>query len=105
VLLVSAGGSVRAQAPVTLPPDVRQQGEQQERLQREREEAQRGLLQPVPQAPPPPAAEAPEPWPELESPCLPIHEIVLVGDSSFAVQWLLEELISGADPAIERCRG
>jgi len=98
-------GSVFAQAPTVVPPELRQQGEQLERLQREREEAQRGLLQPAPNAPPAPTTEATKPWPALESPCLPIHEVVLVGDSSESFQWVLDDLISGADPAIGRCQG
>lgn len=44
LLLLSSAGTVHAQVSATPPPEVRQQGEQQERLQREREEAQRGLL-------------------------------------------------------------
>ena len=95
--------NAHAQSPTTPPPDVRQQGEQQDRLQREREEVQRSLLQPAPKAPPPPTAEAIKPWPSLESPCLPIHEIALVGDSSESFQWVLDDLISGSDPAIGRC--
>ncbi len=89
----------------TPPSDVRQQGEQLERLQREREEAQRSLLQPVPQAPHPPTTDPRKPWPALESSCLLIHEIVLVGDSRESFQWVLDDLISGTDPAIGRCLG
>ncbi|WP_332744260.1 ShlB/FhaC/HecB family hemolysin secretion/activation protein [Hydrogenophaga sp.] len=100
-----AAGKVHAQAPTTPPPDVRQQGEQQERLQREREDAQRGLLQPAPQAPTPPTPEQLKPWPELESPCLPIREVVLVGDSSESFHWVLDPLMAGHDPAIGRCLG
>lgn len=97
--------SAHAQTPTTPPPEVRQQGEEQERLQREREDAQRSLLQPVPQAPHPPTTDPRKPWPALESPCLLIHEIVLVGDSSESFQWVLDDLISGTDPAIGRCLG
>ncbi len=97
--------SAHAQTPTTPPPEVRQQGEEQERLQREREDAQRSLLQPAPKTPPPSTAVATKPWPALESPCLLIHEIVLVGDSSESFQWVLDDLISGTDPAIGRCLG
>ncbi|WP_082585651.1 ShlB/FhaC/HecB family hemolysin secretion/activation protein [Hydrogenophaga sp. Root209] len=100
-----AAGKVHAQAPTTPPPDVRQQGEQQERLQREREDAQRGLLQPAPPAPTPRTPEQLKPWPELESPCLPIREVGLAGDSSESFQWVLEPLMTGPDPAIGRCLG
>jgi hemolysin activation/secretion protein len=100
-----AMASAHAQAPATPPSDIRQQGEQLERLQRGREEAQRSLLQPSPKAPPPPTAEAVKPWPALESPCLPIHEIALVGDSSESFQWVLDDLITGNEPAIGRCLG
>lgn len=44
LLVSSAAGTVHAQALITLPPEVREHGEQQERLHREREEAQRSLL-------------------------------------------------------------
>jgi hemolysin activation/secretion protein len=98
-------GPVLAQAPTVVTPELRQQGEQLERLQQEREEAQRDLLQPAPQAPPPPATDPRKPWPALESPCLPIHEIVLVGDSSESFRWVLDDLRSGTEPAIGRCLG
>jgi hemolysin activation/secretion protein len=105
LLLLSWAGAVHAQAPTTPSPEVRQQGEQQERLQREREEAQRGLLKPAPKAPPPSSPEPIKPWPENESPCLPLREVVLVGDSSQSFQWTIEGLLSGSDPAIGRCLG
>lgn len=105
LLLMSTAGAVHAQVPATPSPEVRQQGEQQERLQREREEAQRGLLQPPPKAPPSQTLEALKPWPAEESPCLPVREVVLVGDASESFQWALDGLISGPDPAIGRCLG
>lgn len=101
--LAMAATNAHAQTQTTPPSDVRQQGEQQERLQREREEANRSLLQPAPKAPSPPTTDPRKPWPALESPCLPIHEIALVGDSSDSFQWVLDDPISGGDPAIVRC--
>jgi hemolysin activation/secretion protein len=105
LLLSSTGAAVHAQAPSTPPPEVRQQGEQQERLQREREEARRGLLQPVPKAPPPSQPEPIKPWPENESPCQPLREVVLVGDESQSFQWAINSLIAGPDNAVGRCLG
>lgn len=46
-----------------------------------------------------------KPWPENESPCLPLHEVALVDDASASFQWTLDGLISGPDPAIGRCLG
>ena len=105
LFLLGAAGSVHAQVPLAPSPEVRQQGEQQERLQREREEAQRSLLQPTPTGPAPSTLEPVQAWPENESPCRPIRDIALIGDSSDSFQWALEGLISGADPAIGRCLG
>lgn len=96
---------VHAQIPVSPSPEVRQKGEQQERLQREREEVQRGLLQPATKASAPPTYGPVKPWPKNESPCLPVQEVALVGDSSPWFQWALDDLISGSDPAISRCLG
>lgn len=104
-LLLVAAGMACAQAPTTPPIDVRQQGEQQERLQREREEAQRGILQTASGAPEQPAPQALTPWPENEVPCLPIREISLTGDTSVAFQWALHDLTDGPDPAVGRCLG
>jgi len=95
--------AAHTKARTTLPSDIRQQGEQLERLQREREDAQRNRVQPAPQAPPSPTTEAPKPWPVLDSPCLPIHEIAQGGDSSESFQWVLDFLISGSNSAIGRC--
>lgn len=94
-----------AQTPATPSQELRQQGEQQERLQRAREEAQRGLMQPAPKATPPSSPDPSKPWPENESPCLLLREVVLVGDSSPSFQWTIDGLMSGADPAIGRCLG
>lgn len=103
--LLIATCQVHAQAPVSPPPEVRQQGERQERLQREREEAQRGLLQPVPRAIEPSTPEPITLWPANESPCWPIRDVALTGDSSDSFQWALEGLTSGPDAAIGRCLG
>lgn len=105
VLTVAAGGNVHAQAPTAPPPDVRQQGEQQERLQLDREEVQRRQLQTSPSALTSPPSDQRRPWPEMEAPCRAIHEVALVGDSSEAFHWVLADLIAGPDPAIGRCLG
>ncbi len=105
LLTVVAAGNAHAQAPTTPPPAVRQQGEQLERLQQDREEAQRRQLQASPSALTPPASEQRRPWPEAESPCRAIQEVALVGDSSEAFRWVLADLIAGPDPAIGRCLG
>jgi len=95
--------TAHTKARTTLPSDIRQQGEQLERLQREREDAQHNRVQPAPQAPPSPTTEAPKPWPVLDSPCLPIHEIAQGGGSSEFFQWVLDFLISWSNSAIGRC--
>ncbi len=94
----------QAQVPA-IPPAVRQQGEQQERLQQERDEVQRRQLQASPDTLLPKATEALKPWPDVEEPCQLIREIALVGDSSDAFQWALEDLQSGPAPAVGRCLG
>ncbi|MFN3440571.1 MAG: ShlB/FhaC/HecB family hemolysin secretion/activation protein [Acidovorax sp.] len=105
LLTVVAAGNAHAQAPTSPPPNVRQQGEQLERLQQDREEAQRRQLQASPSALTPPASEQRRPWPEAESPCRAIQAVALVGDSSEAFRWVLADLIAGPDPAIGRCLG
>jgi hypothetical protein len=105
LLAMLAAANAHAQAPTTPPPDVRQQGEQQERFQRDREEARRRQLQASPNELTPPTFDQRRPWPELEAPCRAIHEVALVGDSSESFQWALADLIAGPDPAIGRCLG
>lgn len=105
LLLSGTAGTVHAQAPLIPPSEVRQQGEQQERLQQEREEAQRRLLQPESKALEPSVSEPTKPWPENESPCWPIHAVALIGESSSSFQWSLDGLTSGPDPALGRCLG
>lgn len=105
LLTVVAAGNVHAQAPTTPPPVIRQQGEQQERLQQGREEVQRRQLQASPSELTPPTSEQRRSWPELEAPCRAIHEVALVGDSSESFQWVLVGLNAGPDPAIGRCLG
>ncbi|WP_300653998.1 ShlB/FhaC/HecB family hemolysin secretion/activation protein [Hydrogenophaga sp.] len=105
LLAMVAAANAHAQAPTTPPPDVRQQGEQQERFQRDREEARRRQLQASPNELTPPTFDQRRPWPELEAPCRAIHEVALVGDSSESFQWALADLIAGPDPAIGRCLG
>ncbi|MDR7097263.1 ShlB/FhaC/HecB family hemolysin secretion/activation protein [Hydrogenophaga laconesensis] len=97
--------AAHAQFPVIPAPEVRQQGEQQERLQQEREGARRGLLQPGSQATIPSPPEPVRPWPDSESPCITIREITLVGDASESFPWVLDGLVSGTDPAVGRCLG
>jgi len=106
--LVVAVDLALAQVPTTPPPDVRQQGERLERVHREREEAQRSLCRPAPQAPPPPISEATKSWSALESPWLPIREVGLVGVSSASCassQWVQDDPMAGSDPPIGRCLG
>lgn len=105
LLTVITAGNVYAQAPATPPPDVRLRGEQQERLQQGRDETQRRQLQASPNTLTPPISEQRRSWPERESPCLAIHDIALVGDSSEAFQWVLADLNAGPDPAVGRCLG
>lgn len=102
---VATAAVVHAQAPATPPPAVRQQGDQQERLQQDREDAQRRQLQASPSALTRPPSEQRRPWLELELPCRAIREVALVGDSSASFQWVLAELIAGPDPAVGRCLG
>ena len=105
IALGMAVTNAHAQAPATPPSHVRQQGEQLERLQQDREEAQRRQLQASPSALTPPTSEQRRPWPEMEAPCRAIQEVALVGDSSESFQWVLVDLNAGSDPAIGRCLG
>lgn len=105
VLPVLFATVAKAQAPSNPPPEIRQRGEQQERLQQERDDAQRRLLQATPDARTRGATEVFKPWPQGEEPCQPIREVALVGDSSESFQWALDALITGPDPALGRCLG
>jgi hemolysin activation/secretion protein len=102
---LTCSGPLFAQKPRVAPPRLLQQGNLRERPQYEREEAQCSLLQPTSRALLPSAIDAENPWPALESPHLPIHKIVQVGDSGESFQWVLDDPILGADSAICCCLG
>jgi len=80
---------------------------QEQIRQQERERAHREQLTPAPdvrfdQAQPTSSLTA---LPSKESPCFPIHSIVLTGDSSSQFQWALASANQKSDPAIGKCLG
>ncbi len=91
-----------AQSPAD--PNARAQLEQrraEERQQQQREAFQRGAD--VLGAPEP--SLSPLHWPAQETPCVPIRDVVLTGAESDRFQFVLQDLVSGDDPAIGRCLG
>lgn len=44
-------------------------------------------------------------WPEHEAPCVPVRHIALTGAESDRFQFVLQDLVAGADPAVGRCLG
>lgn len=78
-----------------------EQGRADERQRQQRALLQRGAdVLGTPDAAPPALA-----WPEQETPCFPVRHIALRGAESERFQFILEDLVSGDDPAIGRCLG
>lgn len=104
-LLALSNLGAKAQTSATVPPSIRQQGEQQERRQQERDEVQRERLQRAPDVSTLSPMDAEMPWPEHEFPCAEIKEVALAGDDSAAFHWTIDDLASGSDAAVGRCLG
>lgn len=77
----------------------------QDLLRQQRERALRQRQEQAPDVRLPRPAAIPEQFPARESPCFPIHRIVLEGDDAARFQFALAAVTGGADPAVGRCLG
>ena len=98
LLVAPAGAQTAAEAGARAPIEHRRA---EERQLQQREALQRGAeVWGTPDGPLPALR-----WPEQEAPCVAVRHIALTGAESDRFQFVLQDLVAGADPAIGRCLG
>lgn len=98
LLVAPAWAQTAAEASARAPTEQRRA---EERQLQQREALQRGAeVWGTPDVPLPALH-----WPEHEAPCVPVRHIALTGAESDRFQFVLQDLVAGADPAIGRCLG
>ena len=98
LLVAPAWAQTAAEASARAPTEQRRA---EERQLQQREALQRGAeMWGTPDVPLPALR-----WPEHEAPCVPVRHIALTGAESDRFQFVLQDLVAGADPAIGRCLG
>lgn len=103
---VCLGLFVALQGALASPPTAADLGEAEQRRIDERARQQRDLLQPRADAPQRPDLALPAlDWPAAEAPCVVIRSVGIAGGDAERFGFVLDDIVSGPDPAIGRCLG